>query len=106
MDDKRDLSFQSTKRQDRILPEDSFGDWKWREALAELMVPIIGDLYRNGINVLIYGKSLVNESPVELMRAHRFARQSDNNELSEFETFPIIQHLSCLQLNDCEIDIG
>ena len=106
MTDKRDSNFTSTARQDRILPEDSFGDWKWREALAELMVPIIGDLYRNGINVLIYGKSLVNESPIELMRAHRFARQSDNNELSEFETFPIIQHLSSLQLNDCEIDIG
>ena len=106
MTDKRDSNFISTARQNRILPEDSFGDWKWREALAELMVPIIGDLYRNGINVLIYGKSLVNESPVELMRAHRFARQSDNNELSEFETFPIIQHLSSLQLNDCEIDIG
>ena len=41
MDDKRDLSFQSTKRQDRILPEDSFGDWKWREGLAELMLSLI-----------------------------------------------------------------
>ena len=51
MDDKRDLSFQSTKRQDRILPEDSFGDWKWREGLSELMVPIIGGLYRDGINL-------------------------------------------------------
>ena len=51
MTDKRDSNFISTARQNRILPEDSFGDWKWREALAELMVPIIGDLYRNGINV-------------------------------------------------------
>ena len=89
MDDKRDLSFQSTKRQNRILPEDSFGDWKWREGLAELMVLIIGGRYRDGINILIYGKSLVNQSPVEIMRAHRFARQADDNELSELETFPI-----------------
>ena len=106
MDDKRDLSFQSTKRQDRILPEDSFGDWKWREGLAELMVPIIGGLYRDGINILIYGKSLVNKSPVEIMRAHRFARQADNNELSELETFPILQYIDTLNLADCEIDIG
>ena len=102
----KDSTFQSTKRQDRILPDDSFGDWKWREGLAEMMVPIVGDLYRNGINVLIYGKSLVNQSPVEIMRAHRFARQSDNNELSELETFPIIQYLSNLEMADCEIDIG
>ena len=106
MRDKRDINFQSTERQKRILPEDSFGDWKWREALAELMVPLIGSLYRKGINIMIYGKSLVNESPVAIMKAHRFARQTDNNELSELETYPILQHISTLELQDCEIDIG
>ena len=106
MGDKRDINFQSTERQKRILPEDSFGDWKWREALAELMVPLIGSLYRKGINIMIYGKSLVNESPVAIMKAHRFARQTDNNELSELETYPILQHISTLELQDCEIDIG
>ena len=106
MNNNKDVSFQSTKRQNRILPEDSFGDWKWREGLAELMVPIVGSLYRDGINILIYGKSLVNQSPVEIMRAHRFARQSDNNELSELETFPILQYLDTLTMADCEIDIG
>jgi hypothetical protein len=68
MVDKIDLNFQSTQRQHRILPEDSFGDWKWREALAELMVPLIGSLYRDGVNLMIYGKSLVNESPVSIMK--------------------------------------
>jgi glyceraldehyde 3-phosphate dehydrogenase len=106
MTDNKDFTFQSTKRQNRILPEDSFGDWKWREGLAELMIPMIGNLYRDGINILVYGKSLVNESPVEIMRAHRFARQSDMNELSELETFPILQYISGLNLADCEIDIG
>ena len=106
MADDRDINFQSTQRQHRILPEDSFGDWKWREALAELMVPLIGSLYRDGVNVMIYGKSLVNQSPVAIMKAHRFARQSDNNELSEFETFPMIEYLANLTMHDCEIDIG
>ena len=106
MSDNRDINLQSTKRQKRILPEDSFGDWKWREGLAELMVPIIGSLYRNGTNILIYGKSLVNESPVAIMKAHRFARQSDNNELSELETYPILKYIETLDLADCEIDIG
>ena len=102
----KDSTFQSTKRQNRILPDDSFGYWKWREGLAEMMVPIVGDLYRNGINVLVYGKSLVNQSPVEIMRAHIFARQSDDNELSELETFPILQYLSNIEIADCEIDVG
>ena len=106
MSDNRDINLQSTKRQKRILPEDSFGDWKWREGLAELMVPIIGSLYRDGVNILIYGKSLVNESPVAIMKAHRFARQSDNNELSELETYPILKYIETLDLADCEIDVG
>ena len=40
------------------------------------------------------------------MRAHRFARQADDNELSELETFPILQYIDTLNLADCEIDIG
>ena len=50
MSNDKDINLQSTKRQKRILPEDSFGDWKWREGLAELMVPLIGSLYRDGIH--------------------------------------------------------
>ena len=52
--------------------EDYFGDWKWREGLAELMVPIVGRLYRHGVHIMIYGQSLVNKSPIDIMHAHRF----------------------------------
>ena len=86
--------------------EDYFGDWKWREGLAELMVPIIGRLYRHGVHIMIYGQSLVNASPVEIMKAHRFVRQIEGNELSELETFPLLERLSNLALSDCEIDLG
>ena len=86
--------------------DDYFGDWKWREGLAELMVPIIGRLYRHGVHIMIYGQSLVNASPVEIMKAHRFVRQIEGNELSELETFPLLERLSNLTLSDCEIDIG
>ncbi|MDA9685121.1 glyceraldehyde-3-phosphate dehydrogenase, partial [Pseudomonadota bacterium] len=86
--------------------DDYFGDWKWREGLAELMVPIIGRLYRHGVHIMIYGQSLVNASPVEIMKAHRFVRQIEGNELSELETFPLLERLSNLDLSDCEIDLG
>jgi glyceraldehyde 3-phosphate dehydrogenase len=55
---------------------------------------------------MIYGQSLVNASPVEIMKAHRFVRQIEGNELSELETFPLLERLSNLTLSDCEIDIG
>ena len=86
--------------------DDYFGDWKWREGLAELMVPIVGRLYRHGVHIMIYGQSLVNASPIEIMKAHRFVRQIEANELSELETFPLLERLSNLDLPDCEIDLG
>ena len=103
---QKDTTFESTKRQERDLPLDSFGDWRWREALAELMVPVVGTMFRNGVRILMYGKSLVNENPVGIMQAHRFIRQVEGNELSESETFPILQSLAKLNLTDCEIDLG
>jgi glyceraldehyde 3-phosphate dehydrogenase len=70
------------------------------------MVPIIGRLYRHGVHIMIYGQSLVNASPVQIMKAHRFVRQIEGNELSELETFPLLERLSNLALSDCEIDLG
>ena len=86
--------------------DDYFGDWKGREGLAELMVPIVGRLYRHGVHVMIYGQSLVNKSPIDIMHAHRFVRQIEANELSELETYPLLERLSKMDLPDCEIDLG
>lgn len=86
--------------------DDYFGDWKWREGLAELMVPIVGRLYRHGVHIMIYGQSLVNKSPIDIMHAHRFVRQIEANELSELETYPLLERLSKMDLPDCEVDIG
>ena len=90
----------------RDKPDDFFGDWKWREGLAELMVPIIGRLYRNGVNVLMYGHSLTNQSPIEIMKAHRFIRRVEDTEISELETYPFLQRIELQNINDCEIDLG
>ncbi|HIC35893.1 MAG TPA: glyceraldehyde-3-phosphate dehydrogenase, partial [Gammaproteobacteria bacterium] len=55
--------------------DDYFPDWKEREALAEAMIPLIGQLYRNN-NVVtsIYGRGLINRSVIAILKAHRFAR--------------------------------
>ena len=90
----------------RDKPDDFFGDWKWREGLAELMVPIIGRLYRNGVNVLMYGHSLINQSPIEIMKSHRFIRRVEDTEISELETYPFLQRIELQDIKDCEIDLG
>ena len=86
--------------------DDYFGDWKWREALAESMVPIVGKLYRNGIRILMYGRPLLNCSALEIMKLHRFVREVEGNELSEIETYPVLEQISKMKLMPCEIDIG
>ncbi|MBL0952046.1 MAG: glyceraldehyde-3-phosphate dehydrogenase, partial [Pseudomonas sp.] len=56
-------------------PDQCLGEWIDREALAEAMIPLIGQLYRNN-NVVtsIYGRGLINRSVIDILKAHRFAR--------------------------------
>ena len=76
------------------LPEDSFGDFQYRQALAEEMMPHIGRMYRNNVHLMLYGTLLVNLSVSEIMQAHRFVRETEENELSEYEIYQVILILS------------
>lgn len=88
-------------------PEQCLEEWIDREALAEAMIPLIGQLYRNN-NVVtsIYGRGLVNRSVISILKAHRFARQIDNVELSVQDTFPLVKALSELELGAASIDLA
>ncbi len=91
----------------RARPDDYFKDWKEREALAEGMIPLVGSLSReHSVKCYIYGKSLVNASVLEIMKDHRYVRQVEANELSEFETYPVLKALSELDLGPAHIDVG
>lgn len=90
----------------RKRPNDYFQDWKEREALAEAMIPLVGKLYRSSVKTYIYGQNLVNLSVLEIMQAHRVVREVQGNELSEFETFPVIAALADLNLGIAHIDAG
>ncbi|MBU3070360.1 glyceraldehyde-3-phosphate dehydrogenase [Aestuariicella sp. G3-2] len=91
----------------RPKPDDYFKDWKEREALAEAMIPVIGKLNRErNVGIYMYGRTLVNRSVIDLMKAHRRVRQIEENELSEFETYPILEELAKLNLGPAHIDLG
>ncbi|MFV0278640.1 MAG: glyceraldehyde-3-phosphate dehydrogenase [Parahaliea sp.] len=91
----------------RERPDDYFSDWKQREALAEGMIPLVGSLSReHNVKCYVYGRSLVNRSVLQIMKDHRYVRQVEENELSEFETYPVIEALSKLELGAAHIDIG
>ncbi len=91
----------------RERPDDYFKDWKEREALAEGMIPLVGKLSREkNVKCYIYGRSLVNESVLNLMKHHRYVRQVEDNELSEFDTFPVVKALADMDIGPAHIDIG
>ena len=44
-------------------------EWESRQEIAESMIPIIGKMYRaNGVVLKIYGRTLINASPVTLLK--------------------------------------
>lgn len=90
-------------------PDQCLGEWIDREALAEAMIPLIGQLYRNN-NVVtsIYGRGLINRSVIALLKAHRFARlrQADEAELAVHETHQILTTMSDMDLGAASVDLG
>jgi glyceraldehyde 3-phosphate dehydrogenase len=90
-------------------PDQCLGEWIDREALAEAMIPLIGQLYRNN-NVVtsIYGRGLINRSVIALLKAHRFARhrQADEAELSVHETHQILTTMSDMDIGAASVDLG
>ena len=83
------------------------GRWKNREEIAEQMIALIGKLYREqNIVTSVYGRSLVNRSVIQILKAHRRTRMMDV-ELSVVHTFPILQALAKIQnIGTAEIDLG
>ncbi len=88
-------------------PDSSLDTWMVREALAEAMIPVIGQLYRdNNVVTSIHGRNLVNKSTMDILKAHRFARRVDKNELLLEETAPLLNTLARLELGPATIDIA
>lgn len=83
------------------------GRWKNREEIAERMIALIGQLYREkNIVVSVYGRSLINRSVIQILKTHRRTRVVDV-ELSVVNTFPILEALAKVEnVGSAEVDIG
>ena len=75
------------------LPVDSAHQaWLDRVALAELAVPIIGRLYRErDVVTHVHGKKLVNQSPIDIMKAHKWARRVGEHVLSIEQSMAVLR---------------
>lgn len=89
------------------LHEEHQGRWKNREEIAERMIALIGQLYREkNIVATIYGRSLVNRSVIQILKAHRRTRMMDV-ELSVVHTVPLLEALVKIDnIGSAEVDLG
>ena len=69
------------------------------------MLPMIGRIYRDNAPSTLW-QTISEPFSFEIMNAHRFVRETENNELSEFETYQVITSLSELELGPAEVDVG
>ena len=81
--------------------------WQERQEYAEMMMPIIGKLYRNhAVEITIYGRPLLNASAIDIIKAHRTVRLHEGVKLRLRESWPILEAISKMTLSPAEIDIG
>jgi glyceraldehyde 3-phosphate dehydrogenase len=82
-------------------------DWTEREAVAESMLPLVGGLFRKkNVITSLYGRAIINRSVIDIMKAHRFVRHMEKQELTVHDTFPVLQVLTELDINSIHVDIG
>ncbi len=87
--------------------EQTLHEWSQQQRSAEAMVPIIGELYReHGIIVTLFGNSLVNKSPLEIIELHRLARVNVDEATNVSDTYPILAAMAELDLGPARIDAG
>ena len=81
--------------------------WHEAEAHAEEMVPLVGSLYRDrDVVVSIYGRPLVRSSAIEILKAHRYARQVIDRELPLSESIEVLRAAAALPLDSARLDLG
>jgi len=81
--------------------------WLDRLALAESAVPILGRLYRErDVVTHVHGKKLVNQSPVDILKAHRWARRVDERVLSIDDSIRVLRIVDELGLRGISLDLG
>ncbi|WP_027857006.1 glyceraldehyde-3-phosphate dehydrogenase [Marinobacterium jannaschii] len=87
--------------------EQVFVDWKAREEKAEQMVPMIGGLYRDrNIESSVFGRLIMKRSVIDILKAHRFARQVEGEELSVLDTYPILDTVASMDVKNVHLDVG
>ncbi|MER0080886.1 glyceraldehyde-3-phosphate dehydrogenase [Corynebacterium sp. KPL2861] len=82
-------------------------DWNERLELAQHMIPLIHQLHRNNnVVATIFGRPLVGQTDIDIIKSHRYGRRIAQRQLSTAETLPILSELADMNLSSASIDVG
>jgi glyceraldehyde 3-phosphate dehydrogenase len=82
-------------------------EWDAKVALAEQMIPVIGRLHReHGVVVSIYGRPTLGQTPIGLLKAHRYARRIEESELDPRDTLSLLDALVRLPVAPVKVDVA
>lgn len=85
----------------------TLSSWQERQEFAEQMQPLLGKLYRNfGVEILVYGRSLLNVSTINIIKAHRLILRHEGQKVRLRESFPFLQAMAELKLSPARVDLG
>lgn len=88
-------------------PEQYLSQWQQSQNDAETLSPLISRLYREkGVEILIFGRAVINASTIDLLKSHRVARWYTGAEMSTSHTLPLLESLAKMNLPPCRIDLG
>ncbi len=71
------------------------------------MLPLIGKLYRDHeVVCTVFDRSLAQKSIIDILRAHRFARQIIDREIWVKDTYPMLQAMTEMNLAPGRVDLA
>ena len=84
-----------------------FAKWKEQQSSAEQMIPLVGQLYRdNGVTIRIFGRRILNNSTIDIIKAHRYALQMVGEELDIRKSLELVQAMTGMKLAPARVDLG
>lgn len=84
-----------------------FTKWKAQQSSAEQMIPLVGQLYRdNGVTIRIFGRRILNNSTIAIIKAHRYALHMVGEELDIRKSLELVQTMLSMNLAPSRIDLG
>lgn len=84
-----------------------FDKWKEQQSAAEHMIPLVGQLYReNGVTIRVFGRRILNNSTIDIIKAHRYAQQMVGEELDVTKSLELTKVMIGMDLAPARVDLG